>query len=170
MCPLFDSSVDDLDEFLSREDKELLDHYAAFVRDDERYDAAQEKLDSYNDSLGLEQISVRHIMGFIESYGGDAPMRPTPKVVRDLTAIFRFSPCKIFESETGLDHCSIYETHYHRYSLDGKNIGEEISPIQDTEKIDLINMPQRQAARKFVKRWTFRCGSEKGEGKTILVS
>ena len=87
--------------------------------------------DEDRDCRGLEQISVRHIMDFIESYGGDAPMRPTPKVLRDLTAIFRFSPCKTFESETGLDHCSICETHYHRYSLDGKNIGEEISSIQD---------------------------------------
>lgn len=129
--PLLSPSIASVDEFLDREDGEIEDFIAAVARDDERYNAKKQELDAYNDSLGLEQISVKRIMDFIESYGGDAPMKPTPKVVRDLTAIFRFNPCEGYESETSSHHYSICETHYYRYSLDGKNIGDEISTIQD---------------------------------------
>ena len=128
---LVESPVGDVEEFLFREDNELLDYYAAFVRDGERHDAAEKELDDYNDSLGLEQISVDFIMGFIESYGGEAPRKPTEKIVRDLTAIFRFKPCASYESETDLYHIGVCETHYHRYSLDDKNIGDETITIQD---------------------------------------
>ena len=129
--PLLSSSIASVGEFLDREDGEIEDFIAAVARDSERYDAKRRELDAYNDSLGLEQISVKHIMDFIDSYGGDTPMKPTPKVVRDLTAIFRFNPCESYESETSAHNFGICETHYYRYSLDGKNIGDEISTIQD---------------------------------------
>lgn len=129
--PILGLSINDIDDYLSREDGEIKRYIEALMRDDERCKMVKEKLDAYNNSLGLEQISVSSIYDFIESYHGDMPQKPTEKIIRDLTAIFRFKPCELFDSETTPSNLATCETSYYRYSLDMKEIEFEIYNIQD---------------------------------------
>ena len=129
--PILGLSINDIDDYLSRENGEIKRYIEALMRDDERRKMVKEKLDAYNNSLGLEQISVSSIYDFIESYHGDMPQKPTEKIIRDLTAIFRFKPCELFDSETAPSNLATCETSYYRYSLDMKEIEFEIYNIQD---------------------------------------
>lgn len=130
--PILESSIDDIDNYLSQEDTTISSYISAWHRDMERYRATQKKLDDYNAKLCLEQVSFDDMHKFIESYSGDAPRKPTAKIIRDLSSILKFKGCGSYDSETSPHHFEICQTNYYnRYSLDEKRIGFEVDPIHD---------------------------------------
>lgn len=130
--PILESSIDDIDNYLSQEDTTISSYISAWHRDMERYRATQKKLDDYNAKLCLEQVSFDDMHKFIESYSGDAPRKPTAKIIRDLSSILKFKGCGSYDSETNPYHFEICQTNYYnRYSLDEKGIGFEVDPIHD---------------------------------------
>ena len=130
--PILGLSINDIDDYLSREDSVISSYIAAWHRDIERYKVTKKELDDYNAKLCLEQVSFDDMHKFIESYSGDAPRKPTAKIIRDLSSILKFKGCGSYDSETSPHHFEICETNYYdRYSLDEKGIGFEVDPIHD---------------------------------------